>query len=226
MIKFVGVSKIYQPKTHALNDINLYIKPGEFVSIVGQSGAGKTTLIKLLIAQEKATAGKIIVGDWDISDIRNNEIPYLRRQIGVVFQDFKLLKEKTVYENIAFGLEVIGADNKFIKSIVPQVLKLVGLEKKAARFPDELSAGEAQRVAIARAVIHRPKILAADEPTGNVDLLNTREIIDLFKKINEMGTTVLLVTHNREIVNYLKTRVVILEHGQIISDQSEGRYTL
>ena len=185
MIKFINVSKIYSPEIHALDNINFHIQPGEFVSIVGQSGAGKTTLIKLLIAQEKSSQGKVIVGDWDISNIKSHEIPYLRRQIGVVFQDFKLLKEKTVEENIAFGLEVIGADGKFIKNIVPQVLRLVGLEKKAKRFPDELSAGEAQRVAIARAVVHRPKILAADEPTGNVDLLNTREIIDLFKKINE-----------------------------------------
>lgn len=226
MIKFAGVSKTYSGGTQALRDINFHIKPGEFVSIVGQSGAGKTTLIKLLIAEEKLTTGKIIVGDWDISKIKPSEVPYLRRQIGVVFQDFKLLQEKTVYENVAFGLEVIGADGKFIKSVVPQVLRLVGLENKANRFPDELSIGEVQRVAIARALVARPKILAADEPTGNVDLINTREIIGLFKKINEMGTTVLLVTHNREIVNYLKTRVIILEHGQIISDQPEGRYIL
>jgi len=226
MIKFAGVSKTYPGGTQALRDVNFHIKPGEFVSLVGQSGAGKTTLIKLLIAEEKPTQGKIIVGDWDISKIKSHEVPYLRRQIGVVFQDFKLLREKTVYENVAFGLEVIGTDGKFIKNVVPQVLRLVGLENKANRFPDELSIGEVQRVAIARALVARPKILAADEPTGNVDLINTREIINLFKKINEMGTTVLLVTHNREIVNYLKTRVIILEHGQIISDQPEGRYIL
>jgi len=226
MIKFVNVTKFYPPDIYALRDINLYVKPSEFVSIVGQSGAGKTTLIKLLMAEERPSKGKIIIGDWDISKIKPSEIPYLRRQIGIVFQDFKLLKEKTVYENIAYGLEVIGARNKFIKEVVPQVLRVVGLEKKYKRFPDQLSVGEKQRVAIARAIVHRPKILAADEPTGNVDLINTREIIDLFKKINEMGTTVILVTHNREIVNYLKTRVIILEHGQIISDQPEGRYIL
>ncbi len=226
MIKFINVTKIYPPDTYALKDINLFIRPSEFVSIVGQSGAGKTTFIKLLIAEERPTKGKIIIGDWDISNIKPDEIPYLRRQIGVVFQDFKLLKEKTVYENVAFGLEVIGAKNKFINEVVPYVLKIVGLEKKASKFPEELSIGEAQRVAIARALVYRPKILAADEPTGNVDLINAREIVDLFKKINEMGTTVILVTHNREIVNYLKTRVIILEQGQIISDQQKGRYIL
>lgn len=226
MIKFVNVSKFYPPDTFALKDINLYVKGGEFVSIVGQSGAGKTTFIKLLIAEEKPTSGKIIIGDWDISNIKPKEIPYLRRQIGVVFQDFKLLKEKNVYENVAFGLEVIGAKGKVIKEVVPQVLKIVGLEKKMFKFPQELSAGEAQRVSIARALVHKPKILAADEPTGNVDLINAREIIDLFKKINELGTTVILVTHNREIVNYLKTRVIILEQGQIISDQRKGKYLL
>lgn len=226
MIKFINVSKTYPGGTRALRDVNFHIKPGEFVSLVGQSGAGKTTLIKLLIAEQKINSGKIIIGDWDISKIKSSEVSYLRRQIGVVFQDFKLLREKTVYENVAFGLEVIGADGKFIKSIVPQVLKLVGLENKSKRFPGELSIGQIQRVAIARALVARPKILVADEPTGNVDLINSREIIDLFKKINEMGTTVLLVTHNREIVNYLKTRVIILEHGQIISDQAEGRYIL
>ncbi|MCX7778846.1 MAG: cell division ATP-binding protein FtsE [Patescibacteria group bacterium] len=226
MIKLVNVSKVYPPSTYALRDLNLYIEPKEFVSVVGQSGAGKTTLIKLLIAEEKPTSGKIIIGDWDISKIKPDEVPVLRRQIGVVFQDFKLLTHKNVYENVAFALEVIGAPGKFIKEIVPQVLKIVGLEKKAERFPEQLSVGEQQRVAIARAIVHRPKILAADEPTGNVDLINTREIIDLFKKINEMGTTIILVTHNREIVNYLKTRVVILEQGQIISDQPRGRYIL
>ncbi|MFN3301403.1 MAG: cell division ATP-binding protein FtsE, partial [Patescibacteria group bacterium] len=145
---------------------------------------------------------------------------------GVVFQDFKLLNNKTVYENVAFALEVTGVKGRVIKNIVPQVLKIVGLEKKFKKFPEQLSIGEQQRVVIARAIVHRPKILAADEPTGNVDLINTREIIDLFKKINEMGTTVILVTHNREIVNYLQSRVIILEQGQIISDQLKGRYVL
>lgn len=226
MIKFVNVSKIYPPDIYALKDINLYIRPGEFVSIVGQSGAGKTTFIKLLIAEERPTKGKIIIGDWDISRIKPSEIPILRRQIGVVFQDFKLLNNKTVYENVAFALEVTGVKGRVIKNIVPQVLKIVGLEKKFKKFPEQLSIGEQQRVVIARAIVHRPKILAADEPTGNVDLINTREIIDLFKKINEMGTTVILVTHNREIVNYLQSRVIILEQGQIISDQLKGRYVL
>jgi len=226
MIKLINVSKLYPLETYALRDVNLYVGPGEFVSVVGQSGAGKTTLIKLLIAEERPTTGKIIIGDWDISKIKPTEVSVLRRQIGVVFQDFKLLPNKTVYENVTFALEVIGAPGKFIKNIVPQVLKIVGLEKKSSRFPEQLSVGEQQRVVLARAIVHRPKILAADEPTGNVDLINTREIIELFKKINEMGTTIILVTHNREIVNYLKTRVVILEQGQIISDQPKGRYIL
>lgn len=226
MIKLVNVTKIYPPSTYALRDVNLYINPGEFVSIVGQSGAGKTTLIKLLIAQERITKGKIIIGNWDISRIKLNERPFLRRQIGVVFQDLKLLVHKTVYENVSFALEVIGAKSRLIKTIVPSLLEVVGLEGKMKRFPNQLSIGEQQRMAIARAMVHRPKILAADEPTGNVDLIHAREIVDLLKKINEMGTTVVLVTHNREIVNYLKSRVVILDQGQIISDHLKGKYIL
>ncbi len=226
MIKFVNISKFYPPNVYALRDVSFHIKPSEFVSVVGQSGAGKTTLIKLLIAEERPSAGKIIIGDWDISDIRPNEIPILRRQIGVVFQDFKLLAQKTVYENVAFALEVVDTANKKIKSIVPQVLKIVGLEEKSRYWPHQLSAGEAQRVVIARALVHRPKILVADEPTGNLDSINTRDIIELLTKINELGTTMLLVTHNREVVNYLKRRVITLDRGMVIGDQLKGRYVI
>jgi len=226
MIKFVNVTKFYPPQIYALRQVSFHIRPGEFVSIVGQSGAGKTTIIKLLIAEERATEGRIMVGGWDITKIRFREIPFLRRQIGVVFQDFKLLAKKTVYENIAFALEVVGAPRKKIKNIVPQLLQIVGLEERTDCFPYQLSAGEQQRVVIARALVHRPKILLADEPTGNLDSINTRDVVELLTKINEFGTTVLLVTHNREIVNYLKRRVITLDHGMIIGDQSKGRYVI
>jgi cell division transport system ATP-binding protein len=226
MIKFQDVTKIYYPNTLALKDVNLQIGSGEFVSIVGQSGTGKTTLIKLLTAEERATEGKIVIGDWDITRIRQGEKPILRRQIGVIFQDFKLLPKKTIFENVAFALEVCGARPKRIRTIVPQVLKIVGLEEKANRYPKQVSGGEQQRVAIARALIHRPKILVADEPTGNLDAINTQEIADLLLKINEFGTTVLLVSHNRELVNSLKRRVVTLDRGVVISDQEVGKYIL
>ena len=226
MIEFRGVEKNYPPNIVALRDINLKINAGEFVSIVGQSGTGKTTLIKLLTAEERPTNGKISIGDWDITRIRQGEMPMLRRQIGVIFQDFKLLPKKTIFENVAFALEVCGASSKRIKTIVPQVLKIVGLDEKADRYPKQVSGGEQQRVAIARALVHRPKILVADEPTGNLDSINTREIADLLLKINEFGTTVLLVSHNRELVNSLKRRVVTLDQGTIISDQEVGKYVL
>ncbi|OGY50951.1 MAG: cell division ATP-binding protein FtsE [Candidatus Buchananbacteria bacterium RIFCSPLOWO2_01_FULL_56_15] len=226
MIIFKNITKLYPPNTTAVKGINLHIKPKEFVSIVGRSGTGKTTLVKLLIAEEKPTEGRIIVGGWDITGIRSNEIPILRRQIGVVFQDFKLLTKKTVFENIAFALQVCGAKRSRIQEIVPQVLKIVNLSGKENRYPLQLSGGEQQRVAIARSLVHRPKILIADEPTGNLDSFNTREIIDLLLKINEFGTTVLLVSHDREVVNYVNKRVIALGDGQIISDQKIGKYII
>lgn len=227
MIKFVNVTKIYEPdKAVGLKNVNLHIYPGEFVSIVGQSGTGKSTFGRLITAEIKATKGKVIIGDWDITAIKQSEIPILRRQIGMVFQDFKLLVKKTVFENVAFAMEVCGEENEKIKEIVPQVLKIVGLEQKKNRFPEEISGGEKQRVAIARALVHRPKILLADEPTGNLDSINTNEIISLLKKINEFGTTVVLITHNREVVNYLKKRVISLDQGLVISDQEGGKYIL
>ncbi len=210
----------------AVKDINLHIRPKEFVSIVGQSGAGKSTLIKLLTAVEKPTKGSITIGGWDITDIKPSDVPVLRRQIGTVFQDFKLLPQKTVFENVAFALQVCGVSNKRIKQVLPQVLKIVGLHEKSDRFPHQLSGGEIQRAAIARALVHRPKILLADEPTGNLDSLNTQDIIDLLLKINEFGTTVILVTHNKDIVNRLKKRVILLDGGKIVSDQEEGKYIL
>lgn len=226
MIQFHNVSKTYPGGVHALKSANFHIKPGEFVFLVGQSGTGKTTAVRLLIAEEKVSNGKIIVGGWDITRIRRKHIPLLRRQIGVVWQDYKLLPKKTAFENIAFALEVSGAETNKILKIVPQVLKIVGLEDKAKRYPTQMSGGEQQRISIARALVHRPKILVADEPTGNLDSINTREIIDILQKINEFGTTVLLVTHNRDIVNSLKKRVITLDHGMIVADQEKGRYLL
>ena len=226
MITLKHVSKLYPDGAVALKNVSLTTEPGEFVSIVGQSGVGKSTIIKLLIAEEHPTEGKVEVGGWDITRIRRSEVPSLRRQIGVVFQDLKLLPAMTAYENIAFALEVVGAPSERINEVVPHVLKLVGLADKAHRYPVQLSGGEQQRVVIARALVHRPKLFLADEPTGNLDALNTREIIDILTKINSFGTTILLVTHNREVVNQLRRRVITLNGGEIVSDQSSGKYIL
>lgn len=226
MITFDNVTKAYADKTMAAQHLSLHIKPGEFVSIVGQSGTGKTTLAKMIIAEERATSGKIVVGGWDITHIKPKDIPILRRQIGVVFQDFKLLPRKTVFENVAFALEVCGAPRQRIEKVIPQVLKIVGLEKKQDRFPNQLSGGEQQRVVIARSLVHRPKILLADEPTGNLDAITTHEIIDLLQRINQLGTTVVLVTHNPDVVNRLHKRVITLDHGMVVSDQQDGKYVL
>jgi cell division transport system ATP-binding protein len=226
MIKFYKVSKLYPPDVKALDRVNLHIKPGEFVSIVGQSGTGKTTLVRTLIGEEKISQGKIVIGGWDITHIGQREVPVLRRQIGVIFQDFKLLPKKTLFENVAFALQVCGSSRKKIKSIVPHVMKIVGLDKKVNRYPKEVSGGEQQRAAIARALVHRPKILLADEPTGNLDSINANEIIELLLRINKFGTTVMLVTHNREIVNKLKRRVITIDDGIIVSDQAIGKYML
>jgi len=226
MIKFKNVTKYYDDETVGVKNVNLHIRPGEFVSIVGQSGTGKTTLAKLIIAQERFQKGQLIIGGWNITDIKQHEIPILRRQIGVVFQDFKVLNKKTVFENIAFALEVCGESKEKIENIVPQVLRIVGLEKKANVFPRHISGGEQQRVSIARALVHRPKILLADEPTGNLDSLNAHEITELLLKINKFGTTVVLITHNHDIVNGLRKRVVTMDNGMIISDQKTGKYIL
>lgn len=210
----------------ALSGINLHIQPKEFVTIVGSSGAGKSTLIKLLIREEEQTSGKIIVGGVDYDTIDKTKVPHLRRRLGVVFQDFKLLPGRNVFENVAFALEVSGAGNREIKRSVPKVLQLVGLRGKDRNFPDELSGGERQRVAIARALVRQPKILVADEPTGNLDPKNAWEIIELLLKINRFGTTVLLTTHNKEIVNALKRRVITINRGRIAKDEEQGRYAI
>ncbi|MFA6944009.1 MAG: cell division ATP-binding protein FtsE [Patescibacteria group bacterium] len=226
MIVFKNVTKIYPGKTVGLQNADLVVEPGEFISIVGQSGAGKSTLVKLITAEERLTSGQIIVGGWDITNISHSDIPTLRRQIGMIFQDFKLLPKKKVEENVAFALEVAAVPDRKIREIVPQVLKIVGLEEKMGRYPNQLSGGEQQRVAIARALVHRPKILLADEPTGNLDSINAQDIITLLKKINEFGTTVVLVTHNREVVNQLRRRVITIDNGNIIADQKGGKYIL
>lgn len=226
MIKLIGVNKVYKNGIKILDNINLRISPGEFVSIVGQSGAGKTTLVKILIGEELASTGQVLIGDWDISRIGRSEVPYLRRQIGVIFQDFKLLPKKTLAENVAFALEVCGESQAKINKIVPGVMKIVGLQDKMNSYPSEVSGGEQQRTAIARALVHQPKILLADEPSGNLDALNTRDIIDLLLKINDFGTTVILVTHNREVVNSLNRRVITIDSGKIVSDQANGKYII
>lgn len=226
MINLNQVSKSYSNRKEILHDLTLKVEPGEFVSIVGQSGAGKTTLVRILIGEEEVDSGSVFIGDWDITKISKREVPYLRRQIGVIFQDFKLLPKKTLAENVSFALEVSGGTPSKIKKIVPSVMKIVGLEDKKNRYPDEVSGGEKQRVAIARALVHQPKVLLADEPTGNLDAINANEIIDLLLRINKFGTTVILVTHNKEIVNRLNRRVVTMEQGRIISDQAHGKYLL
>jgi len=224
MITFENISKVYRPDIHALSGVSLHIRPGEFVSVVGASGSGKSTLAKLLFAEERPTSGTVKVGDWDITKIHHSEVPYLRRQIGVVFQDFKLLPQMTAYENVAFALQVAGAPGARIREVVPQVMKIVGLGEKLNRFPRQLSGGEQQRVSIARALVHRPKIMLADEPTGNLDAVTAQEILSLLKKINEFGTTVVLVTHDRDIVNALHRRVITLQDGRIAGDAEHGKY--
>ncbi len=226
MITLLHVSKSYAHNKPILRDVNLHIKAGELVSVVGQSGAGKTTLVKLLIGEERANEGQVVIGDWDITRLSRHEVPYLRRQIGVIFQDFKLLPKKTLRENVSFALEVCGASQAKIKKIVPSVMKIVGLEDKQGRYPHEDSGGEQQRAAIARALVHQPRILLADEPTGNLDAINADEIIELLLRINKFGTTVILVTHNKEIVNRLNRRVITMDKGSVASDQPHGKYLL
>lgn len=226
MIKFENVSKIYNSHSVALKNVSFEVKQHEFVSLVGKSGAGKTTVLKLLLAEEKPTNGKIFFNRQNVTDVRQKELPLLRRQIGVIFQDFKLLPNKTAYENIAFAMQVVGKSEAEIKSDVLKVLDLVGLKDKAGNFPKELSGGEKQRVAIARALVHRPSVIVADEPTGNLDPINTWDIIRLLVKINELGTTVILATHDKEIINALEKRVVILEGGMVTRDENPGRYVI
>lgn len=225
MIRFDKVTKTY-PKIIAIKDLSLDIHKGDFLSLVGQSGAGKSTLISLIIGEEKPDAGRILIDDIDVAQIRRNDIAYLRRKIGVVFQDIKLLPNRTAYENIAFAMEVSGESSADIKRDVPKTLELVGLEDKHASYPHEMSGGEKQRVAIARAMVHKPVLLLADEPTGNLDSINSWEVLQLLLKINKSGTTVILATHAKELVNSIKKRVVTIEKGEIIYDQEKGKYVL
>ncbi len=227
MILLDRVTKTYAKRNgSALERITLHIEPNEFVIVVGPSGAGKSTLLKLLTREEKPSSGKIVVGGIDYEQLKDRNIPQLRRRIGVVFQDFKLLPNKTVYENVAFALEVVGIGNREIRHTVPKVLNIVGLKGKERNYPRELSGGERQRVAIARAIVRQPKILIADEPTGNLDPKHAWDVIKVLEKINKYGTTVLLTTHNQEIVNKLRRRVVVIDDGRIVSDKARGTYNI
>lgn len=229
IVEFVNVSKIYdkyRQEVVALEDINFAVAEGEFVSIVGRSGTGKSTIIKLMIAEEKPTKGGVSVLGWDVNRIKDRQVPEFRRQLGVVFQDYKLLTRKTVHENVAYAMVVSGQSISKIKKTVPQVLDLVGLKDKGRRFPKELSGGEQQRTAIARALVHKPELLVADEMTGELDALYAWEIMEILLKINQMGTTVIIATHDRDIVNKINKRVITLEEGRIIRDQKQGDYLL
>ena len=225
MITFDHVTKHYSVRDKALEDISFTIESGEFVSLIGKSGSGKTTLVKLLLGEFRPTSGNIWFNDFDVDAMKSSELQNYRRNIGFVFQDFKLINHKTVYENIAFAMEVAGKTDTEIIEDIPYVLDLVGLTHKANNFPTECSGGEQQRIAIARAIINQPDLLIADEPTGNLDPLATREVIDILKKINELGTTVIMTTHNKSVVDSLNKRVITLESGRIISDNHNGTYT-
>lgn len=224
LIRFKNVKKQYKNGVTAIYDLDLTIKKGEFVFVIGSTGCGKSTLIKMLYREEKPTSGQIIVGGINVAKLRNGKVYKLRRKIGVVFQDFKLLSKLTVYENVAFALEVFGAPKDEIYSKVIKVLELVGLKNKAKNYPTELSGGEMQRVAIARAMVTGPKLLICDEPTGNLDEVTSMEIMKVLEEINNLGTTIIMVTHDTEIVNKMKKRVILLDAGRILKDYEEGTY--
>jgi cell division transport system ATP-binding protein len=224
MIKTVDVEKLYKGGVRALDGVSMEIEKGEFVFIVGPSGSGKSTFIKLMIKEEEPTTGEVYVAGKNLASLPRWRVPYLRRNVGCVFQDFKLLPNKTVFENVAFGLEVIGRPRSVVARQVPQILELVGLGEKLDRFPDELSGGEQQRVSIARAFVNRPLILVADEPTGNLDPATSVGIMRLLDRINRTGTTVVMATHDHAIVDSMRRRVVELEHGKVVRDQSRGIY--
>jgi len=227
MIAFQNVSKFYNGHgATALEEVSFQINPGEFVSLAGRSGAGKSTIIKLLIGEEKPSRGRVFFGQYEVNKLRSSELPALRRHIGIVFQDFRLLPNKTAYENVSFALEVAGRSNREIRELVPQVLDMVGLSDKHNNFPHQLSGGEKQRVAIARAMVHRPEVIIADEPTGNLDPFHTWEIINLLQKINQLGTTLILATHDKEVINAIEKRVLTLDHGRLIKDEEKGKYIL
>ncbi len=224
LIKLKGVKKQYKTGVTAIYDLNLSIKKGEFVFVIGPTGCGKSTLIKMLYREEKPTSGKIIVGGIDVAKLKNNKVYKLRRQIGVVFQDFKLLERSNVYENVAFALEIFGLPKDEIHEKVLKVLDLVGLKNKIKNYPDQLSGGEQQRVAIARAIVNGPKLLICDEPTGNLDKETSMEIMEVLKAINDLGTTIIMVTHDREIVEKMKKRVILLDAGRLLKDYEKGKY--
>jgi cell division transport system ATP-binding protein len=224
MILFDRVSKIYSDDSVAVEDVSFHIAPHEFVSIVGPSGAGKTTLLKLLLAEERPTDGSVLYNETDVHELKRRDIDEFRRQVGMVFQDFRLLPDKTVYENIAFAMEVAGRADEDIEQDVPHVLELVGLMPKVWNFPGELSGGEKQRVAIARALVNEPEIIIADEPTGNLDPVNTYDVVQILKKINDLGTTVILTTHNKGIIDSLGRRVIAMDKGRVVRDDRSGKY--
>lgn len=226
MIKLLNVSKEYKNGVKALSNINLEIHKGEFVFLVGLSGAGKSTLIKLLLKEENVTEGSILLNDLDITKVSNRKVPFIRRQVGVVFQDFRLLPNKTVYENVSFAMEIVGAHPKEIRRRVPMILSLVDLSRKANSFPDQLSGGEQQRVSIARSIVNNPPVLIADEPTGNLDPETAMEIMKALSDINSRGTTILMATHAKDIVNTMKKRVITLDDGRVIRDEEKGGYEL
>jgi cell division transport system ATP-binding protein len=224
LIKFTEVSKEYKNGVNALSNINIHIGKGEFVYLVGSSGAGKSTLIKLLLKEEEPTSGRIFLKGNEITKVNNRKVPYIRRDIGVVFQDFRLLPNKTVYENVAFAMEILGTNPKDIRRRVPMILSMVDLSRKASSYPEQLSGGEQQRVSIARAIVNNPPVLIADEPTGNLDPETALEIMRALMDINARGTTILMATHAREIVNSMRKRVLALENGILIRDEERGGY--
>lgn len=226
MIRMNDVTKVYDNGTRAVNKINLRIDEGEFVFLVGASGSGKTTMIKMLTGEARPTEGRVLVNNYNVGEMKKRQIPYLRRTLGVVFQDFRLINSKSVYENVAFAMRTIGAKGKVIKERVPYVLDLVGLTEKANDKPLNLSGGEQQRVAIARALVNNPRLIIADEPTGNLDPARSLELMTLFEKINELGTTVLIVTHEKSLVDEFEKRVVVIDKGEVISDQTGGYYQI
>lgn len=226
MIRMNDVTKVYDNGTRAVNKINLRIDEGEFVFLVGASGSGKTTMIKMLTGEARPTEGRVLVNNYNVGEMKKRRIPYLRRTLGVVFQDFRLINSKSVYENVAFAMRTIGAKGKVIKERVPYVLDLVGLTEKANDKPLNLSGGEQQRVAIARALVNNPRLIIADEPTGNLDPARSLELMTLFEKINELGTTVLIVTHEKSLVDEFEKRVVVIDKGEVISDQTGGYYQI
>jgi cell division transport system ATP-binding protein len=224
MISLQQVWKRYPNGTNALRDIDLEVQPGEFIFLVGASGAGKSTIVRLLVREEKSTKGRVLVHGMDLGRLRRHQLPYLRRQVGLVFQDFKLLPRMTVYENVAFALRVAGEPGRRIRRRVADALDTVNLEHAARKYPQELSGGEQQRVGIARALVHAPKLIVADEPTGNLDPATSWELMQLFLGINAAGATVVMATHNRDIVDVLRRRVIAIDHGQIVRDDLTGRY--